>query len=231
MKLVFLYSTCALLQGCPNCTQESLFYRENRVKSSSSYTLQVFFGGVVSCSPRIYIFKISPFLFLTVPPANLGRIQGKPSDVNAKKKWGSSSAPQNSLGDAFSIWCIWCHLMIQHDSDGLFVSPSPEKKSSRPASPRCFCHCLCKASNVAPCNSRATAGCYTGTWSQRLHLRGGNKCLRATGQNGGWLFGTALARSLRSAPMSRVALVEKGRKSDAFSRNRLAIDTIALVDC
>ena len=113
----------------------------------------------------------------------------------------------------------------------LVIQSFTRKISSRPASPRCFCHCLCKAPNVAPCNSRAKAGCYIGTWSQRLHLRSGNKCVRATRPNGGWLFWTTFARSLRNASMSRIASVEKGKMSDSFSRNRLAIVTIALVDC
>ena len=125
MKLVFLYSTCALLQGCPNCTQESLFYRENRVKSSSSYTLQVFFGGVVSCSPRIYIFKISPFPSFDRPSSKSWPHTGQAVRCPCKKKMGE----QQCTPDSFSIWCIWCHLMIQHDSDGLSVSPSPEKKN------------------------------------------------------------------------------------------------------
>lgn len=45
----------------------------------------------------------------------------------------------------------------------LMIQSFTRKISSRPASPRCFCHCLCKAPNVAPCNSRAKAGCYIGT--------------------------------------------------------------------
>ena len=144
----FGHSKWSQIWNLCSCILPALYYRGAQIAPRSRYsiekmgskapapTLYRFFWGVVSCSPRIYIFKISPFLFFDRPSSKSWPHTGQAVRCPCKKKMGEQQRTSKFTGG-----CLFhmVHMMPLDDSTRFwwaFCVSIPRKKILSPCFPK-----------------------------------------------------------------------------------------------